>query len=217
MRILNSTRIRLPVFRGLPFSLFLSAFSLLLSACGGTARPSKFYSLELPAPPPSASQQTYPASLMVGRITAPHLYRDDRIVYRSGGMELGAYEYHRWAEPPTDMLEAMLTRLLRASGKYKSVHTLRSNATGDYIVRGRLHDFEEVQTGSGLAARVALEVELFHRESGLTVWSHFYQHDEPVTGSEVPDVVAALNRNVQAGLQQMAAGIDQYFASQPSK
>ncbi len=197
-------------------SLLFSITAVTLIHCGGAARPSKFYALELPAAPPSMSEP-YPVSLMVGRITAPHLYRDDRIVYRSTGMQLGTYEYHRWAEPPTDMLEAMLTRLLRASGKYKSVSPLGSNATGDYIVRGRLHDFEEVDTGQGLAARVALEVELFHRESGHTVWSHFYEHDEPVTGSEVPDVVAALNRNVQAGLQQIAAGLEQYFASQPRK
>ncbi|MGH9792527.1 MAG: ABC-type transport auxiliary lipoprotein family protein [Candidatus Acidiferrales bacterium] len=193
-----------------PFAFLLFTFALL--SCGGTARPSKFYALELPAPP-EATGEPHDVSLMVGRIGAPHLYRDDRLVYRTGNMQLGTYEYHRWAEPPTDMLEAMLTRLLRASGKYRSVQTLRSNATGDYIVRGRLHDFEEVATANGLAARVALEVELYERASGTTVWSHFYSHDEAVSGKEVPDVVAALNRNVQAGLQKIAAEMDDYFAA----
>ena len=199
----------------LPFSFFLFTFVLLFSACGGTARPSKFYSMELPSAPP-ATGEPYPVTLMVGRITAPHIYRDDRIVYRSG-MQLGTYEYHRWAEPPTDMLEAMLTRQLRASGKYKSVQTLRSNATGDYIVRGRLHEIEEVNSGGALIARVAMEIELFHRESGTTVWSHFYEHEEPVAGKEVPDVVSALSRNVLAGIQQSTAGMDQYFATRPPK
>lgn len=196
-------------------SLGMVAVVATLTACGGTARPSKFYSLELPSAP-AASGEPYPVSVMVGRMTAPHIYRDDRIVYRTG-IELGTYEYHRWAEPPTDMLEAMLTRQLRASGKYKSVQTLRSNATGDYIVRGRLHEMEEVNTGQGLVARVALEIELFHRESGTTVWSQFYEHDEPVTGKEVPDVVGALSRNVLAGIQQVTAGMDRYFATHPQK
>jgi len=196
--------------------LVVTAAAVTLSACGGAAKPNRFYSLELPSVP-AASGEPHPVSIMVGRMTASHLLRDDRIVYRNTGMELGSYNYHRWAEPPTDMLEAMLTRLLRASGRYKSVQTLRSNATGDYIVRGRIHDFEEVTAPSGLVARVSFEVELYHRASGSTVWSHLYSRDEPVNGKEVPELVAALNRNVQAGLQQAAAEMDRYFASQPPK
>ncbi len=201
-----------PAIDVLTFAFLLFTFALL--SCGGAARPSKFYALELPSPPP-ATGAPHDVSLMIGRIGASHLYRDDRLVYRTGSMQMGAYQYHRWAEPPTDMLEAMLTRLLRASGKYRSVQTLRSNATGDYIVRGRLYDFEEVATADGLAARVAVEIELYERASGTTVWSHFYQHAEPVTGKEVPDVVAALNRNVQAGLQKIAAEMDRHFAANP--
>lgn len=195
----------------------IAVLACVTSACGGGGRPSRFYALELPAAPPTASAEPYAVSLMVGRITASHLLRDDRIVYRNAGLQMGTYNYHRWAEPPTDMLEAILTRLLRSSGRYKSVQTLRSNAVGDYIVRGRLHDFEEVTTPDGLVARAAFEIELYHRESGTTVWSHLYSHDEPVSGKEVPDLVAALNRNVQAGLQQIATEMDRYFASHPRK
>lgn len=192
------------------------ASACVISACGGGARPSKFYALEVPAATATAGEP-YPVSIMVGRMTASHLLRDDRIVYRTAGLQMGTYNYHRWAEPPTDMLEAMITRLLRSSGKYKSVHTLRSNAVGDYILRGRLHDFEEVTSPSGLVARVAFDIELFHRESGATVWSHTYSHDEPVNSKEVSDLVAALNSNTQAGLQQAAAALDRYFAANPPK
>ena len=202
--------------RGSLAILTTAALAATLTACGGGARPSKFYALELPVAP-AATREPYPVSIMVGRMTASHLLRDDRIVYRNAGLQMGTYNYHRWAEPPTDMLEALLTRLLRSSGKYKSVHTLRSNAVGDYILRGRLHDFEEVAAPTGLVARVAFDIELFHRESGATVWSHSYSHDEPVNGKEVPELVAALNRNVQAGLQQAAAAMDHYFATLPSK
>jgi ABC-type uncharacterized transport system auxiliary subunit len=192
------------------------AAACVMNACGGGSKPSKFYALELPVAP-AATGEPYPVSIMVGRMSASHLLRDDRIVYRNAGLQMGTYNYHRWAEPPTDMLEALLTRVLRTSGKYKSVHTLRSNAVGDYILRGRLHDFEEVAAPSGLVARVVFDLELFHRESGATVWSHSYSRDEPVTGKEVPEVVAALNRNVQAGLQQAAAALDRYFATKSSR
>ncbi len=186
----------------------------VMAGCGAT-RPSKYYTLEVPDTPPAAGH-SYPVSLLVGRFAAPHLFRDDRLVYRSRNAEMGTYEYHRWAEPPTEMLEAMLVRLLRASGQYRSVELLRSNARGDHIVRGRLSALEEVDDGSPLA-RVALEIELYSPKTGTTVWSHLYQHDEPVNGKSVPGVVEALNRNVQSGLAEIVAGLNQYFAENPPK
>ncbi len=187
-----------------------------LASCGAT-RPSKYYELQVPAAHPQAGgSNAYPVALVVGRLTAPHLYRDDRIVYRTGPEQLGTYEYHRWAEPPTEMLEAILLRRLRESGRYRSVQLLRSNARGDFIIRGRLHNFEEV-SGSPLVARVALEIELDEVKTGTTVWSQFYSHDEPVNGKDVSAVVEALNRNVQQGLAQITDGIEQYFASHPPK
>lgn len=185
-----------------------------LAGCGA-ARPSKYYQLEVPAAPP-AGTNAYPVALLVGRITAPHLFRDDRLVYRTGPGQLGTYEYHRWAEPPTDMLEAMLMRMLRDSGRYGTVQLLRSNARGDYIVRGRLHEMDEL-SGAPLTARVAFEVELYEIKSGTTVWSRAYTHDEPVAGKDVPAVVAALNRNVQRGMGEIVAGLDTYFAAHPQR
>ena len=183
---------------------------LLFSSCGAV-RPSKYYTLDLPAAAPAAAN-SYPAALLVGRLSAPHLYRDTRVVYRTGATEIGTYEYHRWVEPPTDMLEAMLMRVLRDSGKYPSVQRQGANARGDYIVRGRLNEFGEVNAG-GLTARISFEMELYDVKSGTTVWSHFYAHDEPVNGKDVPAVVEALNRNAQRGLGEVAAGLDRFFAS----
>ena len=188
-----------------------------LAGCGGAARPSKYYQLALPAMPSAATgADAYPVALLVGRLTAPHLYRDDRIVYRAGAEQLGTYEYHRWAEPPTEMLEVILLRMLRQSGRYQTVQLLRSNTRGDFILRGHLQSFEEI-SGEPIRARVALEIELFEVKSGTTVWSQFYSHDEPVNGKDVSAVVEGLDRNVQQGMAQITAGIDHYFASHPPK
>jgi ABC-type uncharacterized transport system auxiliary subunit len=187
-----------------------------LAGCGA-ARPSKYYQLEVPAAPPVAGgHDAYPVGLLVGRLTAPHLFREDRIVYRTGPGQMGTYDYHRWAEPPTEMIEAALLRMLRASGRYRTVQLLQSNARGDYIVRGRLQDLEEL-SGKSLGARVTFVVELYEIQSGTTVWSELYSHDEPVNGKTVADVVDALNRNVQHGLEQAVGGINQYLATHPQK
>jgi ABC-type uncharacterized transport system auxiliary subunit len=189
-----------------------AALGLFLAGCGA-ARPIKYYSLDPPAV--SAAPAQLPVSLLVGHFGAPLVYRDTRIVFRTGPNEMGMYEEHRWAEPPAHMVEHMLMRALRASGQYRSVQLIASNAQGDYILRGRIERFEEI-SGSPLAARVALHVSLYNPKEGHTVWTKDYGQDEPVSGNDVAAVVAALNRNLQRGLVEITSGLDQYFASHPA-
>jgi ABC-type uncharacterized transport system auxiliary subunit len=181
----------------------------------GAARPSKYYQLTVPGDAASAADPNpYPLTLLLGALTSSHLYREDHIVYSSAGQNMGTYEYQRWAEPPTEMIDEVLYRELRASGRYRTVNSLRSNARGDYLLHGRLYDFKEV-SGNPLVARVAFELELRDTKTGATVWSHYYAHDEPVSGKDVAAVVAALDRNVQSGISEMRASLDQYFAAHP--
>jgi len=193
----------------------LAAILAGVTACGA-ARPSMFYQMDIPETAAPASAPRVQTDLLVGRMIAPHLYRDDRIVYRHGSTQLGTYEYHRWAEPPADTIEALLVRALRSSGNFRSVQSLRSNARGDYILRGRLHELNEINgSASDVAARVSFEVELYSQKSGTVVWSKSYSNDEPVNGKKVPDVVDALNKNLQRGIAQVVAGLADYFAKNP--
>jgi ABC-type uncharacterized transport system auxiliary subunit len=189
------------------------AISMAASGCGA-ARPVKYYQLTVPGDMTTASDaNALPITLLVGPLTGSHLYRDDRIVY-SSGETMGTYDTHRWASPPTEMLQEVLFRELRASGKYKTVNTLRSNARGDYIINGRLYDFKEVN-GSALVARVAVEYSLRDTKTGETVWSHYYSHDEPVSGKEVSAVASGIDKNVQGIVSQVQAGVAEYFQAHP--
>lgn len=181
----------------------------------GAARPSKYYQLTVPGDTTSAADPNpYPVTLLLGALTASHLYREDHIVYSSAGQNMGTYEYQRWAEPPTEMIDEVLYRELRASGRYRAVNSLRSNARGDYLLHGRLYDFKEV-SGNPLVGRVAFELELRDTKTGITVWNHYYAQDEPVSGKDVAAVVAALDRNAQRGISEMRSSLDQYFATHP--
>lgn len=194
-----------------------AAFLLLLagySAGCGAARPVKFYVLDSVPAPVNAAAAQYPVTLLVGHLSASHLYRDDRLVYGAGPVELGTYEYNRWAEVPTEMIQDMLLSSLRASGQYRSVERISSNVRGDFIVRGHLYGLYEVDKPV-MAARFSLELELFDPAARTTVWSDSYTHDEPVQGKSISEVVEALNRNVQAGIQQLTSSLSQYIASHP--
>jgi ABC-type uncharacterized transport system auxiliary subunit len=183
----------------------------ILEGCGA-ARPSKFYQLALPGDTAPGAEPAYPVTLLLGPIGTSSLYRDDRIVYTSNHEAMGTYEHERWAEPPSEMIREVLFRELRSSGRYREIHSLRSDVHGDYVLRGHLFDLREVD-GKVLAARVAFEFELRDSRTGATVWKRYYSHDEPVDGKDVPAVVAALNRNVVSGLSDLREGLEEYFST----
>jgi len=197
--------------------LKLAAVAVLLAgfAAGcGSARPVKYYVLDVGPVPTTAPSPVYPISLLVGHVNTSHLYRDDRLVYGSGPVQLGVYTDRRWAETPADMVQDLLISSLRSSGQYRSVSRLGSNARGGYVVRSNLEALYEVDQPA-LVGRFAMRVELFDSKAGATVWVGNYSHDEPVNGKDVAAVVEALSRNVRAGMQQLTTGIGQYFAEHP--
>lgn len=198
-------------------ALFLGAMAFgFLGGCGA-ARPSKYYQLTVPGDAaPRQTADPVPVTLLVGDLMASHLYREDRIVYSTGGEQMGTYEYQRWSEPPTEMIQEVLLRELRASGRYRAVYTHRSNMNGDFLLRGRLYDFKEV-SGNGMVGRVTVDFEMRDLKNGETVWTHYYQNDEPVKGKNVPAVVEALDKNVQRGVREVLGSLDQYFALRPAK
>jgi ABC-type uncharacterized transport system auxiliary subunit len=165
--------------------------------------------------PPVPGANPYHVTLMLAPITSSQLYREDHIVYTDSGQDMGVYLYQRWAEPPTEMIRDVLLRDLRASNRFEGVYRWGSDVRGDYLLRGHLYDFREV-SGSSLVARVTLELELHEARTGAVVWTRFYTHDEPVARKDISAVVEALDHNVQKGMVEFRAGLDQYFSAHPA-
>ena len=188
----------------------LGAACLLSIACAA-GRPIHYYTVD---PPPAANVDAKPQGLvlLVGRFAAAPDLQDGRIRYRTGDNEVGAYEYHRWTEPPGVMVRDLLIGALRGTGKYRQVQETSSAAAGDYLVRGKLDDFSEID-GPGILARVSLHLELVDKKNGLVVWDHHYQHDQPVDGKTMKEVVAALDRNLQSVIAEAATGIGGFLSS----
>jgi ABC-type uncharacterized transport system auxiliary subunit len=202
----------------LRYSAVLLAFAFIAAGCG-VSRPVHYYVLDPggdSAPLPASGAPRFPIRLLVARISSSHLYRDDRLVFGAGPVELGTFEYQRWAEPPTEMIRDALITALQSTGDYSSVSAIGSAVRGEYILRGQLNALEEVDKPE-IAARFSIHWELFDLRTGSTVWTDSYSHDEPVQGKTVANVVEALDRNVHSGLQQLAAALGQYLMDHPSQ
>jgi ABC-type uncharacterized transport system auxiliary subunit len=205
------------VYRQLNVKAVSCALAMTVAAiagCGG-AHPMQYYQLTVPTETPHTEVSASGVSLVLGPLVSSHLYREDRIVYSATKTRMGTYEFQRWSEPPAEMIQEVLLRELRASGHYRDVSLQRSSSRADYILHGRLYDFKEVE-GEPLQARVTAEFDLKDLKSGATVWSHYYNHDEPVSGKDVQAMVTALDLNVHRAVEEVKAGLDQYFSSLPA-
>jgi len=171
----------------------------------------------MPAAAPAANRdEPVPVALAVGRMSASPLYLDTPIVYSTSDVEMGTYQYHRWAESPTEMMQTMVARALRNTGRFRSVGRLSNNATGDYIVRGHLYALEEVDYPT-LGARFSLELDLFDPKTRRVVWSQTYTREEPVHSKKVSAIVETLHGEVAAGIGQLTASLVSYLSNLPSR
>ena len=191
-----------------PLIGLIALLCLVSAACVG-GRPIHYYAINPPATATAAFRPDGPA-LLIGRIATPEALQDSRIRYRSGSNEVGAYEYHRWTERPAAMVQDLLLRTLRASGKYREVQEASTAAAGDYLVRGKLYELEELDN-SGIRTRVSLRLELLDRKTGMVVWNQHYDRDEPVEGKTMHEVVLSLERNLQRVIGDAAAAIDVFL------
>ncbi|HLY18862.1 MAG TPA: ABC-type transport auxiliary lipoprotein family protein [Bryobacteraceae bacterium] len=185
--------------------------SLLAAGCV-SSRPVHYYTIDLPSSPANPAKPDG-LTILVGNIATPEPLQDGRIRYRAGNNEAGAYEYHRWAERPGEMVREALVRTLRSSGKYRRVLESASSAVGDYLLRGKLHEFGEVDR-AGIETNIRLHIELVDTKTNRVVWDHLAERTEPVGGKTVPEVVASMDRNLHQVVNEVTAGIDQFLSAQ---
>jgi ABC-type uncharacterized transport system auxiliary subunit len=196
-------------------AVLLAAAIAGFSGCAST-KPDKYYQLGVPNSAAFAPSNDSGVTLTVANLSSNHLYQQDGIVYTAVAGHMGTYGHDRWTAAPADMMQQVLMSSLRASGRYRGVYMLRNNPTADFVIHGRIHDFREVDLAkNSILARVSFDLELRDRKNGNTVWTHYYSHDEPVSGKDLNAVVAAFGKNVQQGIGEITAGLDQYFASHP--
>ena len=180
------------------------------SACVST-KPVHYYTMQAP-PRPANQNKPDGLILLVGNIACPEALQDSRIRYRSGSNEAGAYEYHRWTERPGVMVRDALMRALRDSGKYQRVLEAGSSTGGDYLLRGKLEEFDEVDQAA-IQTKISLRVELVDRKTNQDVWDYTAVRAEPVSGKSVPEVVQSFERNLQRVVTEIAGKVDQFLSA----
>ncbi len=179
--------------------------TILCASCGGPPK-TYYYTLRVsPAPPASDPKTSF--VLGVERFRGVEMLRDDRIIYYRSPTELNFYQYHRWSADPGTMLAEMAARWLDEMGIFTFVRMLPSREPVDYILRGRLFNFEEVDYEGGGTGRVNLVLTLVRARDHQVVWTFTRQVESPIQETGVTGVVNALNASSEQLLREALPGL----------
>lgn len=179
--------------------------AVALVSCGSAPRPN-YYTLRVPAAP-AAHDPKAAAVLGVERLNAPDVLRNDRILYYESPTQLNFYENHRWSSDPSSMVRDSLVSQLSQAGVFSEVRLLSARDPVDYLLRGRLLNFEEVDYEGGAKGRVRLELTLVCVRDHKVLWSDARQAQVPAQGKEVAGVVEAVNAATEQVLQELVPAL----------
>lgn len=179
----------------------------LLAGCGSVRGPAtRYYKLEIPPAPipagPSAS-----ASLRIEPFRAADLLRQDRIVYRPSAVEVGFYEYHRWAEPPKEAVTKALADQLTKRRVFQSVEVSDGGEKADFVLRGSIDRLQEVDYAGTVRAQVSISAELEDRLRQQIIWSGSQSSEFAVAKSDVQAVVAAMGRASEQSISRLMSDV----------
>jgi len=183
----------------------------LLAGCGSEkVPPTRYYKLALP-PAPAPAGPSVPVSLRIEPFRSTRLLRQDRIVYRPSPVEVGYYEYHRWAEPPNDSVTKALADQLIKRRAFQSIRVSDGAEKADYVLRGTVDQLQEVDYKGGVRAQVSISAVLEEPVQRRTIWSGAASSESAVATRDVQAVVAAMGRASQQSIARLMADVTKFI------
>ena len=184
----------LPTLRALaslPLLVALGGCSLL---GGGKREPVTIYSPQVAVQPdPSWPQAGW--QLSIAKPTAARLVDSPRIAVRPAPGELQVYRGSSWAQPPTDMIEASVLRVLEDSGKIAGVGRLATGMRSDYRLALDVRRFESDYRGGTLpVATIEVSATLLNNRDQRIVARHTFLEEEQAAATDVGTVTEAFGR-----------------------
>ena len=180
---------------------------LAVSGCvSGPAPTDHHYRIDVGAPEAPAAKRLS-GILQVDRLRADALAGERQILYREGsdGSEIREYTYHRWSDPPDILLQTKLVTFLDEAGAAQVVIPATARVQPDYLVSGRLHDFEQVLDSD---ARVSVEIHLTLASSdGEILINQRYREERTATDRTVAAAADAFGEAVHDIFERFLADL----------
>jgi uncharacterized lipoprotein YmbA len=191
-------------------TLLTACVAVLLTAGCGSVRYPTYYALNIaPASTPAAADGRRSVAVAVRRFETPDYIRQGRIVYRETPLEIGFYDYHRWAADPGATITAAMIDALRSAHLFSAVVPYDGQEKQECVLSGRLARLDEVDYGGGVRVETRLVAELVNRGTGETLWTGEASETSSIETRTVASVVGAMSHALEASIDRLIVSMDQ--------
>lgn len=129
---------------------------------------------------------------------------ENRILYRLSQVELGYYEYERWAEPPGEMVTRSFSETFNSSGLFSSVAFGRnySPSSVKWQLAGIVENFEEDRTSSPPTADLSVTLEIYQTDGNILIWNKRISSSEPLEADTRTHLALAMDKNLTRVIEE---------------
>jgi ABC-type uncharacterized transport system auxiliary subunit len=181
--------------------------SLAISACGSARYPA-YYTLHFEPSTQVRASELGMGTLAIKELRCPDYLCEGRIVYRPTPVEVGFYQYDRWAVSPRAMIAQYLAERVRARSLFVSVSGDESRMATDFVLSGTLEQLEEVDEARQVTAVCTISAQLVDTHAGVVVWSGTAAERVPVQQRDMPGVVNGLGAAVRASVDRLVSDME---------
>lgn len=151
------------------------------------------------------SMSATPLPLTVAVITpiSSQAFNSDRIAVMPDGNQLSAYKGARWIDLVPVMLRDRMMLALRESGLVQMVIPGATGLRPDAVLSGDLSAFQVRYVNGAPVVQMVMDAGLIRSDTGKPLGTRRFTLQQPVAGTQVPQVVQAYGQAVQAFNQQV--------------
>lgn len=159
------------------------------------------------------SFQSCRESLRVARFHAVAPLRQDSIVtYQDESALIDFSPYDRWESSPPDIVSRKLAEAFRASRLFSQVDSQPGRPPTNYLIRGKILRFNQLEARQGLYGEVELEVEFVSQKNREILWSAVIRDREITKGDDPEAVVLAVSEALRQCILQILQQVKQATA-----
>ena len=188
--------------RNLAMAVALLALAVL-TGCAGKVGSTKYYTLNLPAPPDPPAAENAHTSVAIREFRAPAYLKQGAIVYKPSPEQIGFYAYHRWAIDPCQFVTDSIIARFGATGTFSHVKHYDGQPDADYLVTGRLEKLEEIDYEGGVRVEVAVSAQMTKLDTGTIVWNKAVSEVGVVKQHDVPTVVSEMSHTMERAIEKL--------------
>ena len=177
---------------------------LVMAGCAGKVHYPDYYMLSIaPSEDAPSSDNHKLSAVAVQRFETPAYLRQGRIVYRQTPVQIGFYDYHRWASDPGLVVTGAMMDCVRSAGVFSLVEAYDGQENAEYLLSGRVERLDEVDYKNGVQVEAKLSAQLVNTKTGAAVWAGDTTTTSNVSQREVSSVVRAMDQATQHAVEQL--------------